>query len=264
MGGKRQGGIRRSRSQGRRGREAGAIAGRALATMGKVRRAATWRLAATPGQIALALAIALFLALFLVVPVADGRLRCLHREGHRRLHAGQFLDFARTDLFITSFWNSMYVVGDDGGPRLDVRAAARLSDDALRIPRRRRRADAGLHSADHAAVCRRGCDAAAVRPQRHGQSAARRLVRLQDPVHGGPERRRLRAGRALLPVHPDQSVGGAAQYRPLDGGGRAEPRLPRVSGCFAASCFRWRCRATSPAPAWCSSRCSTISRRRCC
>ena len=40
-----------------------------MATIGKVGRAASWRLAATPGQFGLALAIALFLALFLVVPV---------------------------------------------------------------------------------------------------------------------------------------------------------------------------------------------------
>jgi len=33
-------------------------------------------------------------------------------------------------------------------------------------------------------------------------------------------------------------------------------------GCSGASCFRWRCPATSPAPRWYSSRCSTTWARR--
>ena len=49
--------------------------------------------------------------------------------------------------------------------------------------------------------------------------------------------------RALFPLHPDQSLGGAAQHRPLDGGGGAEPRLAPASACSAASSSRWPCRA---------------------
>ena len=44
----------------------------------------------------------------------------------------------------------------------------------------------------------------------------------------------------------------------------AEPRRARLHAVARASCCRWRCRATSPAPRWCSSRCSTTSPRRCC
>ena len=57
------------------------------------------------------------------------------------------------------------------------------------------------------------------------------------------------AGDPLFPVHPGQPVGGAAQHRPLHGGGGAEPRRRPASACSAASCFRSPCRATSPAPA---------------
>jgi iron(III) transport system permease protein len=80
-----------------------------LATIGKVGRAAPWRLAATPGQIGLALAIALFLALFLVVPVLTVVYVAFTEKGSGVFTLINFYDFARTDLFITSFWNSMYV-----------------------------------------------------------------------------------------------------------------------------------------------------------
>jgi iron(III) transport system permease protein len=80
-----------------------------LATIGKVGRAAPWRLAATPGQIGLVLAIALFLALFLVVPVLTVVYVAFTEKGSGVFTLINFYDFARTDLFITSFWNSMYV-----------------------------------------------------------------------------------------------------------------------------------------------------------
>ena len=80
-----------------------------MATIGKVGRAASWRLAATPGQIGLALAIALFLALFLVVPVLTVVYVAFTEKGSGVFTLINFYDFARTDLFITSFWNSMYV-----------------------------------------------------------------------------------------------------------------------------------------------------------
>ena len=108
-----------------------------------------------------------------------------------------------------------------------LRPAARLPDHALRVPRRRAGADAGLPAADHAALRRRGGHAAPVRPQRHGEPAARRMVRFQDRRHGGAERRHLPAGHPLLPLHPGQSLGGAAQHRPRHGGGGAEPGLAR-------------------------------------
>ena len=39
----------------------------------------------------------------------DGDLRRLHREGRRRFTLVNFVDFFRTDLFLRSFWNSLYV-----------------------------------------------------------------------------------------------------------------------------------------------------------
>lgn len=77
--------------------------------MSEAQRAAPRRLAATPGQIALALAIALFLALFLVIPVLTVIYVAFTEKGSSTFTLVNFYDFARTDLFITSFWNSMYV-----------------------------------------------------------------------------------------------------------------------------------------------------------
>lgn len=66
-------------------------------------------LAATPGQIAAAAAIALFLLLFLVVPVATVMYVAFTEKGTGAFTLVNFVDFARTDLFVRSFWNSVYV-----------------------------------------------------------------------------------------------------------------------------------------------------------
>ena len=188
------------------------------------------RIAGTPGQIALALAIAAFL---LFVPGAaggDGDLRRLHREGHvDSFTLVNFSDFCPHRAVHALVLELGLCLGDVGGLGLGLRPAARLSDHALRLPRRCRRPDARLPAADHAALRRRGRDAALLRPQRLDQPAAGRLVRLQDRLHGGAERRHLRPVGALFPVHPDQSLGGAAQHRPRHGGSGAEPRLLRLS-----------------------------------
>jgi iron(III) transport system permease protein len=65
--------------------------------------------ARSPGQIALALAIALFLGLFLVVPVATVVYVAFTEKGGGAPTLVNFLDFARTELFVRSFWNSVYV-----------------------------------------------------------------------------------------------------------------------------------------------------------
>ena len=69
------------------------------------------KLSATPGQIAIALAIAAFLAVFLLVPVASVVYVAFTEKGTGAFTLVNFLDFARTDLFIRSFWNSIYVAG---------------------------------------------------------------------------------------------------------------------------------------------------------
>ncbi|MCX7360517.1 MAG: iron ABC transporter permease [Alphaproteobacteria bacterium] len=62
----------------------------------------------SPGQVALAAAIALFLLLFLFVPVATVvYVAFTDRAGGLTLV--NFLDCARTELFVRSFWNSVYV-----------------------------------------------------------------------------------------------------------------------------------------------------------
>jgi iron(III) transport system permease protein len=71
--------------------------------------AARRRTGATPGQLALAGGIWLFLALFLVVPVATVVYVAFTEKGSGAFTLVNFLDFARTDLFVTSFWNSIYV-----------------------------------------------------------------------------------------------------------------------------------------------------------
>ena len=67
------------------------------------------RLSATPGQILLAGAIAVFLLLFLIVPVATVIYVAFTERGSGAFTLVNFVDFARTDLFIRSFWNSVYV-----------------------------------------------------------------------------------------------------------------------------------------------------------
>lgn len=67
-----------------------------------------WRHAATPGQVVAAAAVALFLLLFLVLPVATVVRAAFTEKGTGAFTLVNFLDFARTDLFVRSFWNSVY------------------------------------------------------------------------------------------------------------------------------------------------------------
>jgi len=76
--------------------------------------AMTWnmargRMSATPGQTALALGIALFLAVFLIWPTATVIWVAFTEKGSSTFTLVNFLDFVRTDLFVRSFWNSLYV-----------------------------------------------------------------------------------------------------------------------------------------------------------
>ena len=62
---------------------------------------------AAPGQVALAVAIGVFLAVFLVLPVAAVVYVAFTEKGSGAFTLINFLDFVRTDLFVRSFWNSM-------------------------------------------------------------------------------------------------------------------------------------------------------------
>lgn len=63
----------------------------------------------SPGAALVALGIAGFLVLFLVVPVAAVVYVAFTEKGSGAFTLVNFLDFANTDLFVRSFWNSMYV-----------------------------------------------------------------------------------------------------------------------------------------------------------
>ena len=65
--------------------------------------------AATRGQRALAIGIALFLFLFLALPTAMVVFVAFTEKGTGQFTLVNFVDFARTDLFVRSFWNSVYV-----------------------------------------------------------------------------------------------------------------------------------------------------------
>jgi iron(III) transport system permease protein len=64
---------------------------------------------ATPGQTALALAIAAFLLAFLVLPVATVIYVAFTEKGTSSFTLINFYDFFRTELFMRSLWNSFYV-----------------------------------------------------------------------------------------------------------------------------------------------------------
>jgi iron(III) transport system permease protein len=66
---------------------------------------------ASPGQALLAGVIALFLLLFLVLPVATVIYVAFTEKGSGAFTLINFVDFVRTDLFVRSFWNSVYVSG---------------------------------------------------------------------------------------------------------------------------------------------------------
>ncbi len=68
-----------------------------------------WRASATPGQIALALAIFSFLLAFLVVPVATVIYVAFTERGTGALTLVNFQDFFATELFVRSLWNSIWV-----------------------------------------------------------------------------------------------------------------------------------------------------------
>ena len=64
---------------------------------------------ATLGQMVLALFIALFLLGFLIFPVATVLYVAFTEKGTGAFTLINFIDFARTDLFVRFFWNSFYV-----------------------------------------------------------------------------------------------------------------------------------------------------------
>jgi iron(III) transport system permease protein len=66
---------------------------------------------ATAGQIVAAVAIAAFLLLFLALPVAQVMIAAFQHKGGGGFTLVNFVDFFSTELFVRSFWNSLYVSG---------------------------------------------------------------------------------------------------------------------------------------------------------
>lgn len=64
---------------------------------------------ATPGQVAAAALIAAFLAVFLVLPVGTVMYVAFTEKGTGAFTLVNFADFFRTELFVRSLWNSVYV-----------------------------------------------------------------------------------------------------------------------------------------------------------
>lgn len=69
----------------------------------------SFRASATPGQMALAAAIALFLVFFLVVPVVTVIYVAFTERGTGAFTLLNFYDFFNNDLFLRSTWNSIWV-----------------------------------------------------------------------------------------------------------------------------------------------------------
>jgi iron(III) transport system permease protein len=67
------------------------------------------RLGPSAGQIFAGALVGLFLLLFLIVPVATVVYVAFTERGTGAFTLVNFADFARTDLFVRSFWNSVYV-----------------------------------------------------------------------------------------------------------------------------------------------------------
>ena len=190
------------------------------------------KLSATPGQIALALGIAAFLALFLIWPTATVIYVAFTEKGGGAFTLVNFVDFFRTDLFLRSFWNSLY-----------VSAMAVVGASVLALPlayitsRFTFRGTVLIQTLGFLPLIMPPFVGAVAMQLFFGRNGSVNLllddcVRLQDPVHGRPQRRDLRAVDPLFSVHPDQPVGGAAQHRQFDGRSRAKSRrfrLPAVS-----------------------------------
>ena len=71
--------------------------------------AALRRILAQPGQALVALAVALFLAAFLIIPVITVMIAAFQPKGGSGFTLVNFADFFATDLFRRSFFNSLYV-----------------------------------------------------------------------------------------------------------------------------------------------------------
>ena len=144
--------------------------------------------------------------------------------------------FFRPSLMRESFWNSLYVAGMT--VVLASLIAVPLAYFTVRFQFRGAVADpdARRAAADHAAVRRRGGDAADLRPLGLGQPAANDSFGFTHSVHGGAERRDLRRGLHYFPFIllnlSSRCATSTARWR-----NRRRTSAPRAGGCSARIVF---------------------------
>lgn len=226
---------------------------------------ARWRFARvhSPGQVALALAIGLFLVAFLVVPVAAVVYVAFTEKGSGTLTLVNFLDFARTDLFVRSFWNSVYVSA------MSVLGASLLALPLAYLTTRFEfRGAALVQTLGFLPLIMPPFVGAVAMQLLFGRNGTVNLLldewfEVKIGIMEG-----LNGVVFLQAIHyfPFILVNLSAALRNID---RAMEEAAQNLGSHGFRLFRRiafpsPCQAMSPAPAWCSSRCSTTWRARSC
>ena len=205
----------------------------------------------SPGQIALALAIALFLGVFLVVPVATVVYVAFTEKGGGALTLINFVDFARTELFVRSFWNSVYV-----SAMTVVWASALALPLAYLTTRFEFRGAMLVQTLGFLPLIMPPFVGAVAMQLLFGRNGSVNLLLDEwfDVKIGFMEG--LNGVIFLQAIHyfPFILVNLSAALRNID---RSMEEAAQNLGspgcaCSAASPCRWRCPATLPAPAWCS------------
>ena len=208
------------------------------------------QLAVTPGQAALIAGIALFLLLFLIVPVATVIYVAFTEKGTGAFTLVNFADFARTDLFVRSFWNSVYVSGMSVA--LASLFALPLADLTTRFAFR---GALLIQTLGFLPLIMPPFVGAVAMQLLFGRNGTVNLLLdewfgFKIPFMEGLNGVIFVAGRPLFPVHPDQPLGGACATSTAPWKRRRRISAARASACSAASCSRSPCPATSPARRW--------------
>ena len=211
---------------------------------------------------AVALAIAAFLLLFLVVPVATV-IYVAFTNSDGSLTLGAFRSFFHLTLMRESFYNSLYVGG------MSVLIASIISLPlAYFTVRFRFRGAILIQTLGVLPLIMPPFVGAAAMQLLFGRSGSVNLLLNDWFGFGMPFMEGLNGVIFVEALHYFPFIllnltvalpTSTARWR-----SRRRTSAPAAFACSAASCSRSPCRATSPAPRWCSSRCSTTSARRWC
>ncbi len=207
--------------------------------------------------------IGLFLLICLIVPVATVIYVAFTEKGTGAFTLVNFVDFARTDLFVTAFWNSVYVSA------MSVLLASMFALPLAAITTRFEfRGAILIQTLGFVPLIMPPFAGAVAMQLLFGRNGTINLL-LDD--HFGfkiPFMEGLNGVVFVQAVHyfPFILVNLSAALRNID---RSMEEAAQNLGCsgfrlFRGWSFRWRCRATWRAPRSSSSRFSTISPRRCC